>query len=249
MMFVLRSPWAGLVSMIPNVFPIFVIFGALGWLGIKVDIGIMMTASVALGVAVDDTIHYLTWFRRGIAQGLSRKAAAMQAYERCGVAMVQTTLIGGLGLAVFATSTFTPTQQFGYLMITMLCAALVGDLLLLPAIVVGPLGRFFGPAEGAEAAVAPLPAAAFADDDVDAANQPDVVETTHAAPVAPTDAPETLRAAETARTDAAPREPAAPPRIAGIFAEERQAISDGPHAALHAKLRRLRRESAQDSHP
>ena len=49
----------------------------------------------------------------------------------------------GLGLAVFATSTFTPTQQFGYLMITMLSAALVGDLLLLPAILSGPIGKFF----------------------------------------------------------------------------------------------------------
>ena len=60
MMFVLRNPVAGLISMIPNVFPIVVVFGSLGWLGIKIDIGIMMTASVALGVAVDDTIHFLT---------------------------------------------------------------------------------------------------------------------------------------------------------------------------------------------
>ena len=66
---VLRSPAAGIISMIPNVFPIVVVFGALGWLGINVDIGIMMTASVALGVAVDDTVHFLTWFRRGISRG------------------------------------------------------------------------------------------------------------------------------------------------------------------------------------
>ena len=124
LMFVLKSPLAGLISMIPNMFPIVIIFGALGWLGIKVDIGIMMTASVALGVAVDDTIHFLTWFRRGIAMGLNRRESVMLSYERCATAMMQTTLIGGLGLAVFATSTFTPTQQFGYLMISMLGAAL-----------------------------------------------------------------------------------------------------------------------------
>ena len=97
MMFVLRNPVAGLISMIPNVFPIVVVFGALGWLGIKIDIGIMMTASVALGVAVDDTIHFLTWFRRGIADGLDRVQATLQAYDRCATAMMQTTLIGGLG--------------------------------------------------------------------------------------------------------------------------------------------------------
>ncbi len=145
MMFVLRSFRAGLVSMIPNVFPVVVIFGFMGWSGILVDAGTMMTASVALGVAVDDTMHYLTWFRRGLDEGLDRKGAAMNAYERCGTAMSQTTLIGGLGLAAFAFSTFTPTQRFGTLMLTLLAVALVGDLVFLPALLTGPLGRVFGP--------------------------------------------------------------------------------------------------------
>lgn len=139
----LRSIGGGLATMIPNLFPLVVVFGGLGWLSISVDIGIMMTASVALGVAVDDTIHFVSWFRRGIHIGLSRHDAAMLAYERCATAMVQTTLIAGLGLAVFAASAFTPTQQFGYLMVTILAAALVGDLVLLPALLVGPIGALF----------------------------------------------------------------------------------------------------------
>ncbi|QDU90796.1 MMPL family protein [Pirellulimonas nuda] len=143
----LRSVRAGAVSMLPNVFPIILVFGAMGWLGVKVDIGIMMCASVALGVAVDDTLHFLTWFRRGVVEGLDRRAATLGAFERCGVAMCETTLIAGLGLAVFAVSTFTPTQQFGSLMIIILGAALVGDLLMLPAILCGPLGRCFAPNE------------------------------------------------------------------------------------------------------
>ncbi|MBN2218633.1 MAG: MMPL family transporter, partial [Pirellulales bacterium] len=143
MMLVLRSPSAGLISMLPNLFPVVIIFGAMGWLGIKVDVGSMMTASVALGVAVDDTIHYLTWFRHGLDMGYRRKRAAMVAYQRCATAMSQTTLIGGLGLAVFAVSTFTPTQRFGYIMLTLLAAALVGDLIFLPALLTGPLGKFF----------------------------------------------------------------------------------------------------------
>jgi hypothetical protein len=145
MMFVLRSPSAGLVSMIPNLFPVVVIFGIMGWSKILVDVGSMMTASVALGVAVDDTIHYLTWFRRGLDKGLDRKSAAMMAYERCATAMTQTTLIAGFGLAVFAFSTFTPTQRFGLLMLTLLVAALFGDLIFLPAMLSGPFGRFFRP--------------------------------------------------------------------------------------------------------
>ena len=143
MMIVLRSTLAGALSMVPNLFPVVIIFGAMGWLAIKVDVGSMMTASVALGVAVDDTIHYLTWFRHGLDLGYNRKRAALVAYQRCATAMTQTTLIGGLGLAVFAVSTFTPTQRFGYIMLTLLGAALIGDLIFLPALLTGPLGRFF----------------------------------------------------------------------------------------------------------
>jgi len=135
----------GMLSMIPNVFPVVLIFGAMGHYGIKVDIGTMMCASVAMGVAVDDTIHFLTWFRHGIREGLHRNAAILEAYRRVGTAMTQTTLIGGLGLAVFALSTFTPTQRFGIMMVTLLATALVGDLVLLPALLASPLGRFFCP--------------------------------------------------------------------------------------------------------
>jgi len=122
-----------------------IIFGFMGWSGINVDIGSMMTASVAMGVAVDDTIHFLTWFRWGLDEGMSRRDAIMVAYRRVGRAMMQTTAIGGLGLAIFALSTFTPTQRFGYLMLTLLAAALVGDLIFLPALLAGPLGGIFRP--------------------------------------------------------------------------------------------------------
>ena len=134
----------GMVSMLPNVFPIVIIFGAMGHLNIAVDIGSMMTASVAMGVAVDDTIHFLNWYRRGLATGNSRVDSIRLAYKRVATAMSQTTLIGGLGLSAFALSTFTPTQKFGVLMLMLLAAALIGDLILLPAILASPLGRLFG---------------------------------------------------------------------------------------------------------
>jgi len=130
--------------MIPNVFPIVIIFGAMGHMGTLVDIGTMMTASVAMGIAVDDTIHFLNWYRHGLGRGMERKQAIALAYNRCATAMTQTTLIGGFGLAVFAFSTFVPTQKFGTMMLTLLAAALVGDLLFLPAILAGPLGPLFG---------------------------------------------------------------------------------------------------------
>jgi multidrug efflux pump subunit AcrB len=135
----------GLISMLPNVFPVFLVFGTMGHLGVLVDIGSMMTASVALGIAVDNTIHFLTWFRDGIRMGLSRHEAIEMAYQRCASAMTTTTIIGGLGLSVFILSTFTPTQRFGILMLTILIAALVGDLVMNPALLAGPLGRYFEP--------------------------------------------------------------------------------------------------------
>lgn len=145
----LQALGSGAVSMIPNVFPVVIIFGFIGWsedlLGsrILVDIGTMMTASVAMGVAVDDTIHFLTWFRDGLRQGLDRREAIFAAYKHVAPAMTQTTIIAGLGLSVFALSTFTPTQRFGTLMLALLAAALVGDLIFLPALLASPLGRIF----------------------------------------------------------------------------------------------------------
>jgi hypothetical protein len=76
--------------------------------------------------------------------GLARVEAIRGAYRRVARAMAQTTAIGGLGMAVFALSTFTPTQRFGTLMLVLMAAALVGDLVFLPALLVGPLGRLFG---------------------------------------------------------------------------------------------------------
>jgi hypothetical protein len=85
----------------------------------------------------------LTWFRKGLNKGLDRKGALRLSYERCAAAMTQTTLIGGLGLSIFALSSFTPTQRFGVLMLTLLAAALIGDLIFLPAILSSPLGKYF----------------------------------------------------------------------------------------------------------
>lgn len=136
---------AGAVAMIPNIFPVVLVFGLMCHFGLEIDIGTMMTASVAMGVAVDDTIHYLSWFRENLDRGKTRVEAVIETYRRVGPAMTQTTIVGGLGLFVFALSTFTPTQRFGTLMLVMLFAALIGDLILLPALLSGPLGRCFKP--------------------------------------------------------------------------------------------------------
>ncbi|MFO0872011.1 MAG: MMPL family transporter [Pirellulales bacterium] len=145
MMFIARSFSCGIVAMLPNVLPIFVIFGAMGWSGIQVDIGSMMTASIALGVAVDDTIHYLTWFRWELDKGKTRHEAILASYKRCATPTFQAAIISGLGLSIFAFSTFTPTQRFGYLMLSILFMGVAAELIFFPSLLAGPLGRFFKP--------------------------------------------------------------------------------------------------------
>lgn len=144
MVVVLRSVRAGLLAMLPNVFPAVVVFGFMGWAGLLIEIGSVMTASAALGIAVDDTFHFLAWFRRGVDEGMPRHKALHHAYRRCARAMLSTTVICSAGLIVFSLSTFMPIVHFAWLMVTLLAAALLGDLVFLPAMLAGPLGTVFG---------------------------------------------------------------------------------------------------------
>lgn len=140
LMFVFRSVRAGLLAMVPNMFPSVVLFGGLGLFGFPVDIGTVMTASVALGIAVDDTIHFLTWFRREHQRSGDRPEAIRRSFAHSANAMMQTTAVCGLGLSPFVFADFVPTAQFAWMMIALLGLAIVGDLILLPALLSGPSG-------------------------------------------------------------------------------------------------------------
>jgi predicted RND superfamily exporter protein len=154
MILLCRATSAGLVLLLPAAFPAIMVFGSMGWgnailksLGtgnLLIDIGTVMAPSVALGVTVDDVVHFMLWFRRGIAEGLDRRQATMLAYKGCARAMYQSWGVIGIGLSVFSLSPFGPTQRFGYMMLSMLTVALVGNLVLLPALLAGPLGAVFG---------------------------------------------------------------------------------------------------------
>jgi predicted RND superfamily exporter protein len=148
-----RAVSAGLVLLLPAAFPAILVFGGMGWGNalfkwfqtgnLFIDIGTVMAPSVALGVTVDDVVHFMLWFRRGIADGLDRRQATMLAYKGCARAMYQSWGVIGLGLSVFSLSPFGPTQRFGHMMLAMLTIALVGNLVLMPALLSGPLGAVF----------------------------------------------------------------------------------------------------------
>jgi predicted RND superfamily exporter protein len=144
MMIAVRDLSAGLILALPSIFPAVIVFGVMGWAGIVVDIGTVMAPSVALGVTVDDVVHFMIQYRGGLKAGMSRPEAVMLAYKGCARAMYQSWGVIGLGMSVFALSPFTPTQRFGYMMVTLLTSALIGNLLLLPSLLAGPLGSLFG---------------------------------------------------------------------------------------------------------
>ena len=143
MMVVERGVFAGLVAMISNVFPMILMFGFLGWTRTPLDIGSVMTASIALGMAIDGTLHFLTFYRRSIDSGLAPAAAVYAAFEHCAAAMTESTIVCALGILVFSLSSFAPTSRFSWMLAALMMAALAGDLVLLPAMLVGPLGKCF----------------------------------------------------------------------------------------------------------
>ncbi len=147
----------GLVSIFPIVFPIALVFGTLGWLKQSVDPGTMMTASVGLGIAIDNGVHYLTWFVRGLREGLSQQEAILRAYRCCGRAMLRSAAICVGGTLVYATSSFVPAARFGWLVAVLFVAGLVGDLLFLPALLSGRVGRLLVPRNAGRS---PLPISA-----------------------------------------------------------------------------------------
>ena len=141
-MFATRHWSNGIVLLAACLFPMLIVFGVMGLAGVVVDVGSVMTPCVALGVTVDDVIHFVLWFRRGIARGRSVEQSVLLAYESCARAMYQSWGVIGLGLSAFALSSFVPTFRFGALMIALLTVGLVGNLLFLPALLGGPLGRW-----------------------------------------------------------------------------------------------------------
>ena len=131
---VLRSFWLGLIAMLPNLFPIVVLFGGLGWFNLPVDLAIAMTASVALGIAVDDTTHFLIRFREFGGTAANVLAPVRKAICQCGPAMLHTTAIGSAGLLVYVFTEMVVVKNFSLAITGMLVLALIADVFMLPAL-------------------------------------------------------------------------------------------------------------------
>ena len=136
MLILLRSLWAAALCMIPNMSPLFLIFVIMGLTGIWLDVATAMIASVAIGIAVDDTIHVYHGFHQRIQAGAHPVLALVRTYRIAGKAVVTTTLILSAQFLMLVFSDFVPTRNFGLLTAAGLVAALLFDLLLLPALLI-----------------------------------------------------------------------------------------------------------------
>jgi hypothetical protein len=128
-------PWA-LAAMVPTLLPVVVTLGAMGIWGIYLDMGTAMVGAVVLGIAIDDTVHILTQYRRRRAGGLAPPAAIRAASLHVGRAVVTTSLALALGFFVLTLSSWESVASFGFLSGVAILGAMVADLFVLPALVV-----------------------------------------------------------------------------------------------------------------
>lgn len=129
----LRSLRLMLMSILPNVAPILTVFALMPLIGIPLDAATVLVAGVALGIAVDDTIHLIASYRRARATGASLSGSIRGALATSGPAIIYTTITSCIGFFTLCTSGFVPIRYFGLLSGVALATALVANLLLTPA--------------------------------------------------------------------------------------------------------------------
>jgi len=128
-----RSLRVGLISMVPNIIPLVFTMGFMGLMGMTLRTSTVIIFAISLGIAVDDTIHYITRFREELVNRRDYTLAMVAALRSAGRAIVLTTLIMIAGFLVLLVSEFRATQDFGLLASITLAAALAGALLFLPS--------------------------------------------------------------------------------------------------------------------
>ncbi|WP_020207832.1 efflux RND transporter permease subunit [Gilvimarinus chinensis] len=127
---IFRSLRLALIGIAPNILTTVTVLGTMGWLGIPLDLMTMTIASIAMGIAVDDTIHYMHRYR----EESSHSDAMYRTHHSVGYALLYTTLIIVIGFSMLLFSDFVPSIQFGLLSGLAMSIALLADLTLLPVL-------------------------------------------------------------------------------------------------------------------
>ncbi len=131
----LRSFKYALISMVPNSVPAFMAFGIWGLLVGQVNMAVAAVFSIALGILVDDTVHFITKYRRGrLVKNLSPEESIHYAFDNVGSALVVTTIVLSIGFGLLSTSDFNLNAMAGALTTMTIVIALVFDFLILPPV-------------------------------------------------------------------------------------------------------------------
>lgn len=126
----------GLVCMIPNLGPILTVLGIMGWLSIRLDMVTMLIASIVIGIAVDDTIHFMYNFKRYFNKTADVGEAVRATFDTAGRAMLTTSVVLAVGFFIFMFASMNILFYFGLLAGAAIILALAADLLLAPALMV-----------------------------------------------------------------------------------------------------------------
>jgi predicted RND superfamily exporter protein len=134
MVLMIGSLKLGLFAMIPNVAPIVIVLGAIGFSGHGLDIFTMLIGSIAIGLAVDDTIHFMHNFKRHLDEHGDPRRAVAGTLATAGQAMLFTTLVLSTGFAIFMFSSMSVLTGFGLAIASSVVLAFLADVLLAPAL-------------------------------------------------------------------------------------------------------------------
>jgi hypothetical protein len=134
-MIALRDLRLTAVTFVPNIFPSLILFGVMGWLGVRVNMGAAMIAAVSIGLSVDSSVHYTMFYQRQRRLGHSLSYALARAQDSVGRAAVFSTLALTVGFATLCVSDFVPTVYFGVLVSLSMIGGLIGNLLVLPILI------------------------------------------------------------------------------------------------------------------
>ena len=124
----------GFISMVPNLTPIISVVGLMGLASIQFDLFTMLIASIAIGLAVDDTIHFMYNFRKYYEQTGDVREAVQRTLQTAGRAMLTTSVVLSIGFFIFTLASMNNLFNFGLLTGTAILLALLADLILAPAL-------------------------------------------------------------------------------------------------------------------
>jgi len=134
MLLMLGSVRMGAIAILPNLFPIMLVLGMMGLLGLPLDLNSLLIASIALGIAVDDTVHFLHHFKTAYQDSGDCQSALESASYHAGQAMITTSIVLVAGFSVLCLATNAAVFRFGFLTALTVLAALLTDLIALPSI-------------------------------------------------------------------------------------------------------------------